>query len=152
MNVYRITREKYTNDLSGTGAKIYGGRWNPIGMSALYASETRALSILELLVHTPKDVIPPNYKLLTIEIPFDQVSQLITVKSLPDDWRKNPGIDELKEIGENLLLKENNLAIRVPSVIVPSEYNIVINPSHSDMSKVKVIEIEDFEFDGRLLK
>ena len=152
MKVYRITREKYKNDLSGTGAKIYGGRWNPIGMSALYVSESKALAILELLVHTPKDIIPPRYKLLSIEIPFDNTQQLISIKSLPKDWRKNPAVDELKEIGEKLLLKENNLAIRAPSVIVPSEFNIVINPIHSDMSKVKIVEIEDFKFDGRLLK
>ena len=88
MKVYRITRENYKNDLSGTGAKIYGGRWNPIGMSALYVSETKALAILELLVHTLKGIIPPRYKLLSIEIPFDNIQQLISIKSLPKDWRK----------------------------------------------------------------
>jgi len=152
MKVYRITREEHKNDLSGAGPKIYGGRWNPIGMSALYASETKALAILELLVHTPKDIIPPRYKLLSIEIPFDHTQQLKVVKALPKDWRTNPAVDELKEIGERLLLKENSLAIRVPSVIVPSEYNVVINPLHSDMTKVKIVEIEDFNFDERLLK
>jgi hypothetical protein len=72
-------------------------------MSALYTSESKALSILELLVHTPKEIIPPRYKLLTLEIPPDQSRKIPTVKSLPKGWRKTPPIPELKKIGVKVL-------------------------------------------------
>ena len=151
MVVYRITRGKYHNDISGTGSKIHGGRWNPIGMNALYASESKALSTLELLVHTRKDLVPPRYKMLIIEIPYKDIGKIKGVKNLPKDWRKSPPLDELKEIGENLLITRNNLAIKVPSRIIPSEFNIVINPIHKDFKKVIIKSIEDFELDERLL-
>ncbi len=151
MLVYRITREKYQNDISGTGPKIHGGRWNPIGMKALYVSESKALSTLELLVHTRKDLVPPRYKMLIIEIPYNDIEEIKGIKNLPKDWRKNPPLAELKEIGEDLLINQNNLAIKVPSRIIPSEFNIVINPDHRDFTKVKIKDIEDFELDERLL-
>jgi len=151
MIVYRITREKYQHDISGTGSKIHGGRWNPIGMKALYASESKALSILELLVHTRKDLVPPRYKMLLIKIPYEHIEKIKGIKNLPKDWRKNPPLDELKEMGEEMLVNQNNLVIKVPSRIIPSEFNIVINPNHKDFKKVKIKDIEDFELDERLL-
>ncbi len=101
MIVYRISREIYHKDISGTGSRIYGGRWNFKGRSTLYASETRALSTLEFLVHTDSDLLPPKLKLVSIEIPLE-TNEIRTVKleELPINWRKTPPPDKLKKIGE----------------------------------------------------
>lgn len=153
MIVYRITKQQYQDDISGDGARMYGGRWNPIGTSALYTSETRALASLELLVHTTKDLIPPKYKILSIEIPFAKINDIpkINISELPDNWKKSPPPDELKLIGTKYLIAQNNLAVCVPSTIISKEYNIVINPMHPDFKQVKIIKTDIFEFDERLL-
>ena len=151
MIVYRITREKYHKDISGAGSRMYGGRWNSKGIAVLYTAETRALSTLELLVHTDYDLIPPRLKLLTIELPIksEQLYE-IKIKELPENWKRVPPPDELKRIGEKCLVRENRLAIKVPSVIIPDEYNIVINPGHPDFERVLLKKIEDYQLDQRL--
>ena len=69
MKLYRITSEKYSNDLQGTGARIDGGRWNSIGVEMLYTSESQSLAILEKLVHVDKDILPDNQVLIELEVP-----------------------------------------------------------------------------------
>ncbi len=153
MIVYRITREKYHKDITGTGARIHGGRWNYKGIPILYASETRALSTLEYLVHTYYDLLPPKLKLLSIEIPTES-NELIIIspKELPKNWQRTPPPEILKKIGQKYLIEQNNLAIKVPSVIVPDEFNLAINPNHQEFRKVKIKKIEPYKLDLRLLK
>lgn len=76
MKVYRITKRKYQNDITGKGAELFGRRWNPIGTPALYTSESRALCVLELLVRTPKKLTPPTYIIQSIEIPKKLLKEL----------------------------------------------------------------------------
>jgi RES domain-containing protein len=153
MIVFRISKEKFHKDISGTGSRIYGGRWNYKGFPTLYTSETRALSTLELLVHTDNDLLPPNLKLLSVELPLiAEEIMSIQIRDLPKKWRKSPPSELLKLIGKKNLIDQNRLAIKVPSVIIPDEYNIVINPLHEGFKDVKIKRIEDYKIDIRLLK
>lgn len=152
MIVYRLASEKYSNDLSGIGAEITGGRWNFKGTRVLYTSDSRALCMAEIAVHTPLGLMPKNYYMITIEIPDDIKITQIELKSLPDNWRKFPYSKETRQIGETFIKEQKHLCIKVPSAIVSGDYNILINPLHPDMNRVKIISKEWFNFDERLFR
>lgn len=99
MKVYRLTAEKFKDDLSGKGAAIYGGRWNPISLAMLYTSESRALANLEMLVHITPGVVPLRYYILKIEIPEMVPLYEITEKQLPKDtgvrWNTLPSLSAI---------------------------------------------------------
>lgn len=151
MEVFRLSSAKYANDLSGTGAKIHGGRWNRKGDAVLYTAGTRALALVEVLVHTTNAFLPLNYRLITIYIPDDSIL-MIPTKSLPDDWNNIEPSDSTTKISTSWLSANEYLTMRVPSVVVEGEYNFLINPAHPDFSKVKVLRNEAFNFDNRLMK
>lgn len=151
MKIYRLTRENYKNDLSGKGAELAGGRWNPKGMPALYAAESRSLAILETIVHTPISLILDDFVFLILELPDEFPIFEISEKQLSSTWKVDEKQTETKGLGEALLVEQHFLGFRVPSVVVPQESNFVFNPRHPDFSAIKIIEIEPFEFDERLL-
>ena len=154
MLVYRITREEFSDDLSGMGAKLYGGRWNEKGTPVLYTCEYKSLTVLELLVHTPKEFKPPKYVILTIEIPDKLQDGIKEYKEseLPKNW-EIPVVPKLvKSWGTEKLIKQKILGIKVPSVILKSERNIVLNPKDKNFNKIKIVEKEDYLIDERLMK
>ncbi len=152
MIVFRLANKKYRNDLSGTGAEITGGRWNFRGTKLLYTADSRALCMAEIAVHTPVGVMPIDYYLITIEVPDYSDIKQIESDSLPDNWRKFPYSKATQEFGEDFVDKNENLYIKVPSAVVQGDFNILINPQHSDFNKVKIIKTEKFNFDERLFK
>lgn len=151
MLVYRIAKTKYINDLTGIGAKTVGGRWNSKGVAVLYASSSNALSVLEVLAHLPAAFFPSNMSITTIELPDDSIAE-VSLTKLPTDWNKIPPPAELQNIGMKWVTKNEFLSMKVPSIIVPKEWNILVNPLHPDFHKVKQISVEPFNFDTRLLK
>lgn len=151
MDVFRITKLKYNNDLSGKGAEIFGGRWNPIGIPALYTSESRSLAVLEVLAHTTKELMPTNYSLLTLRIPKTLIEKIKKIKSLPKDWNSLKVNEKTQQIGRINFEENNELGIIVPSSIISKEYNIILNPQHKEIEKVKVVESELFKIDERVL-
>ena len=154
MEVFRITKQKYANDLSGKGAELFGGRWNPIGIPALYTSENRALATLELLVHTPRKLLPQSYVLLTIAIPESLELEIITLdaKQLSGDWNSLQAKEWTEEIGRKYFNELNALGIQVPSAIIKEEYNVVLNPLHPKYEQITIIDQSDIKIDQRLLK
>ncbi len=153
MEVFRISKAKYRKDLSGKGAELFGGRWNPIGIPALYTSENRALCALEILAHTPKDFLPPKYIIQAIQIPKNLTHSIIELSNdkLPKNWDSIQNVRETEEIGKNYF-KNNYLAIIVPSVIIKQEKNIVLNPLHPKYKEIKITEESNFIIDDRLIK
>ncbi|MHA7059812.1 RES family NAD+ phosphorylase [Aquimarina sp. M1] len=151
MLVYRIAKQKYIKDLTGIGAKTVGGRWNPKGIAVLYTSTTAALSILEVLAHLPAAYFPDNMAIATIELP-DELTTSLDIKQLPKDWNKIPPSTGIQHFAMNWISENISLGLKVPSIIVPREQNLLINPLHPDFDLVKLIEIEPFNFDTRLLK
>ena len=151
MFLYRLAKEQYINDLSGTGARLYGGRWNKKGMPMLYTSEHCSLAVLELLVHTPHMLLPDNIKLLTLSLPDQTAIPTFNRNQLPDSWRQYPAPDTLAEMGSQWLRNSSSVALKVPSVIVPSEWNILLNPEHDDFSNITIESVSSFALDSRFL-
>ena len=152
MKLYRISREKHARDLSGTGARLYGGRWNSQGVAALYTAEHISLAKLEVAVHLSLDLVPDDYRLITLELPNAFRVKALSAIDLPNSWDKIPFTKISQQIG-NTFLKENEfIALRIPSAIIHQEFNYILNPFHNDYPNVKILDIEDFKFDDRLLK
>ncbi|MGB2848305.1 MAG: RES family NAD+ phosphorylase [Saprospiraceae bacterium] len=148
MIVFRLSKSIYAHDLTGKGAEKSGGRWNSKGTALLYCSESRALCTAEIAVHTPLGNVPLDYELISVELPDHS---LITLSSaLPTDWKSIPPAHTTQLIGDRFVASMEVLTLKVPSVIVPGEYNFLINPAYPDFKKVKIIKKEKFEFDKRL--
>ncbi len=150
MILYRIVNCNYASDLSGMGAKLYGGRWNSEGKAMLYTASSRALAILEVLVHLQPLIVPDNFCLTEIEVPDVKVAT-VDIDLLPDNWQDVDPPLVLRDFGNAFLKKQEHLLMRVPSSIVPDEYNYLLNPLHPDADKVKLIKRLPFRFDQRLL-
>jgi len=150
MVVYRISKKRFITDLSGLGAKLYGGRWNPKGVSLVHTSESRALAILEYYVHADPSFLPTDVAIASIYIPDDASRKEILIGDLPPDWREYPAPAELAGLGEKWSKSGEGLVLLVPSVVVPKEMNLLINPGHSLIKKVAIIDVEDYSFDERL--
>ena len=151
MILYRIGDCNYVNDLSGTGTRIFGGRWSSKGKPGVYLASSRALAVLEVLVHLQPLFIPDNFCLAEIEVPEDSIEQANT-GNLPPNWKDVSPPVEIKEIGDNFLRDKKHLMLQLPSAIVPAEFNFLVNPMHKDMQKIKVIKQEAFSFDERLVR
>jgi RES domain-containing protein len=145
---YRITRRPYA-DLSGEGARLAGGRWNSPGRAALYLAESRALAILETLVHLDLDrhLVPRDYVILEVDL-----SALAGAPAwLIEGPAVAPSDADCRIIGDRFLAANQALALRVPSIIVPHAGNYVLNPAHPLSAQLGIKSIEPFAFDRRLL-
>lgn len=149
MLVYRIALPEYIEDLSGTGAKLYGGRWNEQGTAVVYFASSRAMAIMELLVHLSGDDLDRDYTLAVFDVPDDKVEQ-VAIKNLPDNWREYEAEPLLKAVGRQFINDGSKLILKVPSVLVEEESNILMNPNHEDADRVKLISKRVFKFDRRL--
>lgn len=152
MVVYRICNTIYSNDLSGQGAKLFGGRWNSKGFSMLYTSSTRALAALEVLVHMPiNNVKQMDFSIVSISLPENSMEEVKynVIKKEIDESGLN---SNFKLIGDDWIKRNSSLLLKVPSVVINEEYNFLINPAHKDFTKVKILSIQPFSFDERLIR
>ena len=150
MIVYRLSKGKYKDDLSGKGAEMAGGRWNSKGVALLYTGQSRALCTTEIAVHIPFGIIPSDYWINAIEFP-DTIEILdIAPSKLGSDWKSYPHPHSTQTLGDTFVISGKFLVMRVPSVVVPGDFNYLINPAHKLFSEVKIISQERFEFDERL--
>jgi len=148
--VWRLVPRRHADDpWSGEGARLYGGRWNAVGVPALYTSEHRSLAALEVLVHLNGTDPTSTYKLLSYELEEGMIDHLPKAE-LPDDWRQEPPSPSTAAWGSRWAREKRSLALAVPSAVMPEEKNIILNPSHPDRHKVKLGKPADFVFDPRL--
>ncbi|TYP72199.1 RES family NAD+ phosphorylase [Aquimarina intermedia] len=150
MRVFRIAKDQYIRDLTGIGAKTVGGRWNAKGVAILYTSTSAALSILEVLAHLPASFFPDNMSIATIDIPDKFVGSFVE-QSLPMGWDKIPPPIENHDFTMNWIHQQKYVGFKIPSSIIPKEQNLLLNPSHPNFKSVKIIDVEPFSFDPRLL-
>lgn len=149
MIIYRFTHTKYRDDYSGTGAKLFGGRWNEPGIAALYSSSTISLSLLEVLVNATTIKELKSLALIKIEIPALIESAVQNLTRLKTSWYND--FDYTRFIGTQFLQSGEHLLLECPSAVVNEEMNYLINPSHKDFKKLK-ISSDHFRFDDRLFK
>jgi RES domain-containing protein len=155
MKVYRIEREKYLDTtLSGGGAsRMEGYRWNSVNTSVVYTSASRALATLEVSVHIDlSEDLPIDRYYVEIEIPEEVKIVELNMDDLPPNWESKPPILETQFIGDDFVAMKSAAVLKVPSSIVPPEFNYLINPAHPDCVKIKVISVEALVFDGRMVK
>jgi RES domain-containing protein len=152
MRVYRIAKKRFVSDLSGEGARLYGGRWNRKGSSLLYTSESRALAIVEFLVHLSPSIVPKDVCLAEIEVPNAAKIRQVEIEGLPRDWASYPAPMALCEMTEEWIRRGRELLLRVPSAVVRDEWNFLVNPGHPSFEGVKIVSIQEHVLDPRLLK
>lgn len=151
MELYRITQEVYAGDLSGNGARLFGGRWNSEGFYALYAASSRSLALLETLAHTPAKMLQKKtYMLVTISVPDKLLPRVIDVKKLAEDWDAADIRQYTQQIGDIFLSDKQELLLSIPSVLMPEENNYILNPLHADMKKVRITHSRRIQFDERI--
>jgi len=149
MLAYRITTKQYKNDLSGTGAAINGGRWNDVGSFVLYTGESIEIALLETIVHTPPMLVP---NLFVVTIKFPKSILKIEHNTLPKNWFKPNAPKSLLEISYNWLKSGEFLALKVPSSVVHSSNNYILNCAHPKYKEVKIIETKPLYYDPRIAK
>ena len=150
MLVYRLSKSKYKDILSGKGASIKGGRWNSPGIEIIYTSTSPALAMSEVAVHVTFEMMPKSYWLLEIELP--DKTNIKSIEELPKDWNAFPHIVATQDIGDRFIFENEFLACKVPSAVVQKEWNILINPHHTDFKEVRIVGAEPFQLDRRLFR
>lgn len=151
MIVYRLSKSKFATDLSGRGAELVGGRWNSKGVPVIYTGESRALATTEIAVHVSLANLPIDYCIVSIDIP-DNYIMAPEMKDLPANWNELPHKIESQRYGDQFIFNSNFLVLKVPSAVVPGDFNYIINPRHKDIGLVKIIDISPYSFDKRLFK
>ncbi|WP_459788730.1 RES family NAD+ phosphorylase [Alteriqipengyuania sp. 357] len=155
VTVWRIgtdTKTYTADDLSGKGAEKDGGRWNHPGTPLVYASSTRSLSAFETVVHLNAGSLPLNRYLVEIEIPDYLWSkrETLELEDAPVGWDAEPASKTSMDHGDSWVKSRSGLLLCVPSVIVPEEHNVLLNPAHADMGKVSARKIRKWIYDTRL--
>jgi len=152
MIVYRLARSSYINDLSGTGARLAGGRWNSKGLGLVYTSSSRALCMAEIAVHLPLGILPHDYCLARILVPDGVPIKAVDIKKLPKAWNQFPAIPATQKIGDNFIIENKYAILKAPSAVVQGDNNYLINPLHINQKKIKILDVEPFTFDKRFFK
>jgi RES domain-containing protein len=150
--VWRLVPPDFAATLDGKGNIERGARWNSPGRGVVYTSINLSLCVLESLAQMPPPLRMklPELAAVRIDFPVNAPSREVELADLPVDLGVGPGRTRCREIGDEWLAEDAHLVLRVPSVIVPQECNVLINPAHRLMETVKIVSIERFRFDARL--
>lgn len=151
MEVFRLSRKKYSRHLSGEGASIGGGRWNSIGIELVYTSSNRSLAMAEVAVHLALASVPEDFLMLAINIPASISVQTVSADDLPFDWQIFPYSPASQTIGDRFVAEGKYCVLRVPSAITRGDHNYLINPRHRQFETIRITGIDEFPFDTRLI-
>jgi len=154
MTLWRIasdTPDYEANDTTGKGAEISGGRWNRPGTPVLYTSTSRALACLETVVHLASTSLPLNRYLVKVTVPiaaWKAAAQIDSTKLV--GWDAEPAGKVSLDWGTAWAAAKTSLLARVPSIIVPEEWNVLVNPAHPDAAAIKAVKVRKWTYDARL--
>ncbi|PQJ26896.1 hypothetical protein BSZ35_18380 [Salinibacter sp. 10B] len=151
LTIWRLTHERYANSaFSGEGARQYGGRFNSPGTAVVYTSESLALALLETLTGLERYHQLRSYVFFQARLPEDLVSE-VSEPGLPDEWDQHPPPSQPQQMGNRWASREESVALRVPSVVVPYSYNYLLNPSHPSFEEIEIGTEESLPIDRRLI-
>lgn len=151
MLAWRMSKAKRSEDLTGTGAALNGGRWNNVNDAALYMGLTHAITVLEILVHL-NGAPSSDMKSVSFELPDDPSLYLQpAISELPTDWKRLPTGKQSMDFGSKWLKSNSHLGLIIPSAISPMSLNLMINPNHPAAAQIRIKEERDFDLDPRLL-
>ncbi len=152
MEVYRLTREKFSGSLSGKGSAVNGARWNSSGVELIYTAINRSLAMAEVAVHFTLATLPDDYVIMTIFIPDNMSLKKINLHDLPADWNTFPHPVTTQKIGDEFVSENKYGVLQVPSAVTQGDYNLLLNPFHFDFKNIKIVATERFPFDRRIFQ
>lgn len=149
---WRITtRRDPRAAFDGEGARLYGGRWNRPGTRLVYAAEHLSLAALELFVHLDPEDAPRVLFRFRVEVPDDAI-EVLPRGRLPPRWRAYPAPPATAAIGTDWARRREQLALLVPSAVIPEENNVLLNPEHPRFDRLDLGSGEAFSLDPRMWK
>jgi RES domain-containing protein len=153
MKIWRLCREPYAAEaFFGEGARRYGGRWNSRGVPMVYASTSLALAAIELFVHLEPGQIPADMVSLSAELPEGEPARTIEPTTLAAHWWTGESAPATRELGDAWIRGRESLAMRVPSVPIRSEWNVLVNPLHPRTGELRIEPAQPFVFDARMFR
>lgn len=148
MRIWRITASRHIDTVfSGVGGLYTSGRWHPQGYKISYTSESLALASLEVFGHSETTDIP----LACVSAIIPDITPILEITDLPANWQDVAAYPMLQEIGRKWLQALEYPVLKVPSAIIPVEYNYLINPEHPDL-QLQTEQVLEFQFDSRMWK
>ena len=150
---WRIVKQKPLSfGPSGEGARLYEGRWNPIGVPVIYSAGTLSLATLEIMVHLEREQLL-YHRFVKIPVTFKK-SLVYTLprKKLPEDWNRLPPSESTQNMGRNWIQQAKHAILKIPSTVIREEHNYLINPAHPDFAAIEIGKPQRFEFDERLIE
>ena len=152
MRLWRITTRQWALDTSCEGARLYGGRWNPVACPVMYAGATIEICALEKFVHLAGSPHPPLV-LVAIDVPDDPgLVYRPLMAELPADWADLPAPASTQDFGRRWVGSTRSLLMFVPSAIIPESVNVVINPRHPAYRDIRLEIVRAFTFDARMFR
>lgn len=146
---FRIVRPAFVaSALSGEGARLHGGRWNPPGWRCVYAAGSRALAVLEILCHLPPAARNLEFRLMEIGVPAGLIDD--SSPPLPPAWDQLPSCPEAREFGRRWLARARYPVRSLPSVLIPEESNFLLNPAAPGFERIRILGERAFALDHRL--
>lgn len=149
MQLYHLGSSRYARQLTGEGARLFGGRWNKKGDACIYTSGTRSLCMLEYLANVSLEEMPADMIITVYSFP-DNLCRIVPIADLPQDWFNVPAPVSSKIFGSALLADKTCTCFAVPSAIVPAEKNYILNPAADGFEQLTIVGTEPFVIDHRI--
>ncbi|MEM1169419.1 MAG: RES family NAD+ phosphorylase [Cyanobacteria bacterium P01_H01_bin.35] len=152
LTIWRISHKKYIDiALTGESYNRSRGRWNSKGTALIYTSATLSLATLETLVCMEIENFGNIFVSISVRIPDNFPIKQVDESLLPHNWRDTPSPEALASIGDKWLTSKTTAVLRVPSAIIPQEYNYLINPLHPDFEKISIASPQPFILDRNII-
>jgi RES domain-containing protein len=151
ITAWRIAKTRYANAaFDGEGARLNAGRWDSVGVRVAYASESVALATLEVLVGLHKSSLLAFYSVVSAEID-EATIETLPKAALTRNWRSYPPAPETQAIGDQWVLAQRSLVLKVPSAVIEAESNYLLNPAHPDFGTIRISAPRPYAFDAPLI-
>jgi RES domain-containing protein len=151
LTVWRLVTSRFAESaFTGEGARLYGGRWNRKGIPLVYTAGSQSLAMLEMLVQD--EPLRARYVMIPATLPKGLMIERIDAGQLPQDWRQLVAREQLQTLGNEWAKRLSSAVLAVPSAVIPSETNYLLNPLHPAFGKIAIGEPQPFITDLRLIK